>query len=111
MNYDNENIFAKIIKGEIPSEKILETDFILAFNDISPNAKIHVLVIPKGKYIDIYDFNKNASREEILGFWEGVNETIQKLKLEELGFQIKIHKGESGGQEVFHFHIHILSND
>ena len=83
----------------------------ISFNDISPKAKVHVLVIPKGPYIDIYHFNQNASKEDIIGFWNGVNETIEKLQIVDNGFQLKIHKGETGGQEVFHFHVHILSND
>ena len=111
MKYDEQNVFFKILKGEIPSKKIIETDYVLAFYDIEPKAKIHALVIPKGSYIDIYDFNKNASKEEIIGFWNGVNETIEKLQIERIGFQLKAHKGETGGQEVFHFHFHILSND
>ena len=111
MKYNKQNIFFKIIRGEIPSKKIIESDFVLAFYDIEPKAKIHALVIPKGLYVDIYDFNKNASKEEIIGFWNGVNETIEKLQIEKNGFQLKAHKGETGGQEVFHFHVHILSND
>ena len=111
MIYDEQNIFAKILRDEIPCEKILETNYAISFNDISPKAKVHVLVIPKGPYIDIYDFNKNASKEEIIGFWNGVNETIEKLQIDQNGFQLKVHKGETGGQEVFHFHVHILSND
>jgi diadenosine tetraphosphate (Ap4A) HIT family hydrolase len=111
MIYDEQNIFAKILRDEIPCEKILETNYTISFNDISPKAKVHVLVIPKGPYIDIYDFNKNASKEEVVGFWNGVNKTIEKLQIEKKGFQLKAHKGEAGGQEVFHFHVHILSND
>ncbi|MDB4184449.1 HIT domain-containing protein [Alphaproteobacteria bacterium] len=111
MIYSDQNIFAKILRKEIPCEKILENNFILSFNDISPKAKLHVLVIPKSPYIDIYDFNKNASKEEVIGFWNGVNETIEKLQIADNGFQLKTHKGETGGQEVFHFHVHILSND
>ncbi|MDC1315748.1 HIT domain-containing protein [Alphaproteobacteria bacterium] len=111
MIYDEQNIFAKILRNEIPCEKILDTNHIISFNDVSPKAKVHVLVIPKGPYIDIYDFNKNASKEEIIGFWNGVNETIEKLQIEKKGFQLKSHKGETGGQEVFHFHVHILSNN
>ena len=111
MIYDEQNIFAKILRDEIPCEKILETNYAISFNDISHKAKVHVLVIPKGPYIDIYDFNKNASKEEVVGFWNSVNETIEKLQIEKNGFQLKAHRGETGGQEVFHFHVHILSND
>ena len=130
MVYDAQNIFAKILRDEIPCKKILETNHVISFNDISPKAKVHVLVIPKGPYIDIYHFNQNASKEDIvddtssiiesfqnaskediIGFWNGVNETIEKLQIEQNGFQLKVNKGETGGQEVFHFHVHILSND
>jgi|TARA_B110000093_G_C12774150_1_gene327799 histidine triad (HIT) family protein len=111
MIYDAQNIFAKILRGEIPCIKIIDTNHTLSFNDAFPKAKIHVLVIPKGPYIDIYDFNKNASEKEIIGFWNGVNKTIEKLQIEKNGFQLKAHRGETGGQEVFHFHVHILSND
>ena len=109
MIYDEQNIFAKILRDEIPCEKILETNYAISFNDISPKAKVHVLVM-RGLGSGIKEF-KNASKEEVVGFWNGVNETIEKLQIEKKGFQLKAHKGETGGQEVFHFHVHILSND
>ena len=110
MIYDKENIFAKILRKEIPCETVFENDFILAFKDINPQAKLHVLIIPKGEFIDISDFTQNASLDEISSFWKSVGELLIKLNLKEKGFQIKTHKGKDGGQEVFHFHLHLLSN-
>ena len=73
MNYDDNNIFAKILRGEIPCNKIYEDDFILSFHDINPQKKIHALVIPKGKYVDLDDFSLNASSEEMVGLLKGIN--------------------------------------
>ena len=73
MSYDDNNIFAKILRGEIPCKKIYEDNFVLSFYDINPQKKIHALVIPKGKYIDLDDFSQNASSEEIVGFLKGIN--------------------------------------
>ena len=80
MSYDDNNIFAKILRGEIPCNKIYEDDFVLSFYDINPQKKIHALVIPKGKYIDLDDFNTNASNEEIIGLMKGVT-TVAKTNL------------------------------
>ena len=79
MNYDNNNIFAKILRGEIPCNKIYEDDFVLSFYDINPQKKIHALVIPKGKYIDLDDFSDNASSDEIVGLIKGINIVAKKL--------------------------------
>ena len=110
MSYDNENIFAKILRGEIPCDKIYEDEYILSFKDINPQAKTHVLIIPKEQYIDIADFLQNANAQYQTNFWVSVNTIIDKLALRVKGFQIKTHKGKDGGQEVFHFHLHLLSN-
>ena len=110
MIYNKENIFAKILRKEIPCKAVFENNFILAFKDINPQAKMHVLIIPKGEYVDISDFTQNASLDEISSFWKSVDELLIKLNLKEKGFQIKTHKGKDGGQEVFHFHLHLLSN-
>ena len=110
MIYDKENIFAKILRKEIPCEPVFENDFILAFKDINPQAKMHVLIIPKGEYVDISDFTQNASLDDISSFWKSVDELLVHLNLKDKGFQIKTHKGKEGGQEVFHFHLHLLSN-
>ena len=81
MSYDDNNIFAKILRGEIPCDKIYEDDFILSFNDINPQKKIHVLVIPKGKYVDLDDFSQNASPEEMAGLLKGINAVAKKLRI------------------------------
>ena len=110
MSYDNQNIFAKILRGEIPCDKIYEDEFILSFKDINPQAKTHVLIITKEQYIDIADFLQNANSQYQSNFWVSVNTIIDNLALRSKGFQIKTHKGKDGGQEVFHFHLHLLSN-
>jgi len=111
MIYDNENIFAKILSGEIPCEKFLEDDHVLSFKDINPQAKLHILIIPKKKFIDIADFLENADNDYQSSFWSSVNNIIKNLGLSDKGFQLKTHKGKDGGQEVFHFHLHLLSNN
>ena len=110
MTYDDENIFAKILKGDVPCESIFEDDYVLSFKDINPKAKLHILIIPKKKFIDIADFLENADLEYQSSFWYSVNKIIKKLNLTDKGFQLKSHKGKDGGQEVFHFHLHLLSN-
>ena len=110
MTYDNENIFAKILRSEIPCEKIFEDEFIFSFKDINPKAKLHVLIIPKKPYIDVLDFLENADSDYQSKFWISVNKIISQLDLKNKGFQIKTHKGKDGGQEVFHFHLHLLSD-
>ena len=110
MNYDKENIFAKILRDEIPCDKVYEDAYILSFKDITPKAKTHVLIIPKEPYIDIADFLQNADSQSQTNFWKSVNKIIDNLDLRSKGFQIKTHKGKDGGQEVFHFHLHLLSN-
>ena len=110
MIYDKENIFAKILRGEIPCDKIYEDEYILSFYDINPQAKMHILIIPKDPYIDVADFLQNANVQYQTNFWASVNTIIDILDLRDKGFQIKIHKGKDGGQEVFHFHLHLLSN-
>ena len=110
MSYDNENIFAKILRGEIPCDKIYEDEYILSFKDINPQAKIHMLIIPKYPYIDVADFLQNADPQYQTNFWLSINTMIDDLGLRSKWFQIKTHKGKDGGQEVFHFHLHLLSN-
>tara|TARA_B100000575_G_C22686919_1_gene417019 strand:+ start:258 stop:593 length:336 start_codon:yes stop_codon:yes gene_type:complete len=110
MSYDNENLFAKILRGEISCDKIYEDEYILSFKDINPQAKIHMLIIPKDPYIDVADFLQNADPQYQTNFWLSINTMIDDLGLRSKGFQIKTHKGKDGGQEVFHFHLHLLSN-
>lgn len=106
--YDTHNIFARILRGEIPCQKIYEDDFVLAFHDIFPKAPIHILVIPKGAYIDITDFGQRATAKEIEGFFRAVSKISSEHRLNERGFRSIANTGEHGGQEVPHFHLHLL---
>lgn len=108
MAYDDQNIFAKILRGEIPCDKVYEDDFVLAFRDIAPQAPVHILVIPKGAYISIEDFGANGSAEEIAGFYKAVSLIAQQEGLVEKGFRSIANTGDHGGQEVPHFHMHLL---
>lgn len=106
--YDEDNVFAKILKAKIPYEKVLENKYTLAFNDINPQAPIHILVIPKNSYTDLYNFTQNANLDEIKCFWELVNNVISKKVIEDNGFRIITNSGKDGNQDVPHFHVHIL---
>ena len=106
--YDKQNIFAKILRSEIPCVKILENDYALAFKDINPLALIHILVIPKNPYVDFYDFNENAKSNEIRYFWKLTNDVINQKNILEKGYRIITNSGIDGNQEVPHFHVHIL---
>lgn len=106
--YDLDNIFAKILRSEIPCNKILENEFALAFSDINPQAPIHILVIPKNPYINFYDFTKNAEIKEIEFFWKLVNDVIDKENIDVKGFRIITNSGIDGNQDVPHFHVHLL---
>tara|TARA_B100001063_G_C16586030_1_gene463164 strand:+ start:51 stop:416 length:366 start_codon:yes stop_codon:yes gene_type:complete len=114
MNYDNENIFAKILRGEIPCKKIYEDEFILSFYDINPQKKIHALVVPKGKYIDLDDFALNASKDEMVGLLKGINIVAKKLKISVdtgKGYRALANIGDHGGQEVPHLHFHLFGGE
>ncbi len=106
--YDSSNIFAKILKGDIPCKKVLETPYALAFEDLYPKAPIHVLIIPKGPYVSFSDFSQNASPAEIVGFFKSVGDVAKKLGLEESGYRILSNSGTDAHQEVPHFHIHLV---
>ena len=108
VNYDKENIFAQILRGEIPCNKVYEDQYALAFDDINPQAPIHVLVIPKGPYVSMDDFTANASTDEIAGYMRAVGEAARKLGLANPGYRILANIGENGMQEVRHLHIHIF---
>ncbi len=107
-DYDDNNIFAKILRGEIPCDKVYEDDYVLAFNDISPKAPVHVLIIPKGKYVSILDFGTHASAEEIKGFYAAVSKIAEEKGVSAMGFRSIANTGTDGGQEVPHFHLHLL---
>ena len=114
MTYDNNNIFAKILNNEIPCNKIYEDEFVLSFYDINPQKKIHVLVIPKGKYINFDDFSMNASSNEIVGMIKGINLVAKKLKISVdtgKGYRALTNISEDGGQEVPHLHFHLFGGE
>ena len=109
--YDENNIFAKILRKEIHCDKVHEDEFSLFFNDINPQAKIHVLGIPKFSCTTFSDFLKNADNKNISSFFKSVQLVISKLGLEEKGYRLISNSGEDGGQEVPHFHVHILAGE
>ena len=115
MTYDKNNIFAKILRGEIPCKKIYEDEYVLAFYDINPQKKIHALVIPKGEYVNLDDFSSKASEKEIVGLIKGVETVAKKLGISEVvkgkGYRSLVNVGEDGGQEVPHLHFHIFGGE
>ena len=114
MSYDDNNIFAKILRGEIPCNKIYEDEYVLSFHDISPQKKIHALVIPKGKYIDLDDFNSKASDKEIVGLLKGISIVAKKLGISldvGKGYRVLSNLSEDGGQEVPHLHFHLFGGE
>ena len=108
--YDPNNIFAKILRGEIPCSKVYEDDYALAFNDITPKAPVHVLVIPKNAYVSLTEFSQAATPDEIAGFFRAVGNIVEKLGVAEDGYRTIANTGLNGGQEVPHFHLHILAD-
>ena len=107
--YDDNNIFARILRGEIPSKRVYEDDFAIAFHDINPQAPIHVLVIPRGKFVSWADFSANASDAEIAGFVRAVGAVARQLGLEEPGYRLLANAGHDSHQEVPHLHVHIFA--
>jgi len=108
MIYDTNNIFAKIIRGEIPSKKVYEDEFAFAIHDLYPDAPVHVLVLPKGEYVSFDDFSRHASPEFMKGFFEAVQKVALQLGLVENGYRLVTNHGKDAFQSVFHFHVHIL---
>ena len=109
--YDKNNIFAKILRGEIPCTKIYEDKFSLAFKDINPQAKVHVLVIPKGTYVDMNDFAANAKSDEIEGLIRALGKVASILGVSTSGYRYLGNNGRDGGQEVPHLHFHIFGGE
>jgi len=107
--YDDANIFARILRGEIPCKKVYEDQWALAFHDINPQAPTHVLVIPKGKYVSFADFSATASADEITGLTRAVGKIAKDLGLEVQGYRLLANMGEHSGQEVPHFHVHLFA--
>ena len=108
MTYDDDNIFAKILRGEIPCNKVYEDEHVLAFHDINPQTKVHVLVIPKGRYVSFDDFSQQASEAEIAGFVRAAGKIARDLGVAESGYRVLANTGAHGNQEVPHFHLHIF---
>ncbi|EHH67386.1 histidine triad nucleotide-binding protein [Gluconobacter morbifer] len=108
MSYDPDNVFARILRKEIPARTVYEDDFALAFQDIAPKAPVHILVIPKGPYVSIADFGAKASPEELTGFWRAVSKVAEEQGLTEEGFRLISNSGINAGQEVPHFHVHLF---
>jgi diadenosine tetraphosphate (Ap4A) HIT family hydrolase len=107
--YDDSNIFARILRGEIPAKKVYEDEWAFAFHDIHPQAPTHVLVIPKGRYCSFADFSATASAEEIAGFMRAAGKIAKDLGLETSGYRMLANMGEHSGQEVPHFHVHLFA--
>ncbi|GFZ78831.1 putative HIT-like protein [Rickettsiales bacterium] len=109
--YDNNNIFAKILRGEAEAKIVYEDEKILAFHDKYPIAPVHILVVPKAQYISFDDFICKADTDEVAKFFRIVRKIAADLGLEESGYRIVTNHGENAGQVVFHFHIHIISGN
>ena len=107
--YDKNNVFARIIRGEIPAQKIYEDDQVLAIKDVAPAAPIHILVIPKAEYISFHDFMEKANAEEIAHFYKIVQKICADLKIDKDGYRVMCNIGAHGMQTVPHMHLHILA--
>lgn len=106
--YDDSNIFARILRGELPCTKVYEDEHVLAFNDINPQAPVHILLIPKGAYVSWDDFSARASAEEIAAFVRAAGKVAREAGLVEPGYRMLTNVGGNGGQEVPHLHLHIF---
>lgn len=107
--YDDQNVFAKILRGEIPAKKVYEDEYALAFHDIAPQAPHHILVIPTGAYVSWDDFSANASDAEIAGFVRAVGAVARAAGLVEPGYRLLANTGLDAGQEVPHLHVHVFA--
>ena len=106
--YDSQNVFARILRGEVPCNKVFENEWVLAFHDIAPKAPVHVLIIPRQAYVSFMDFHTKASPDEIVGVMRSVGEVARHMGLEKNGYRLITNAGPDSGQEVPHFHIHLL---
>ena len=107
--YDHQNVFAKILRGEIPSKPVYEDEWALAFHDIAPLTPVHVLVIPKGAYVSWDDFSARASADEIAGFVRAVGHVAREQGLLAPGYRLLANTGRHGGQEIPHLHVHLFA--
>ena len=108
MSYDDNNIFAKILRGEIPNKTVYEDEHCLAFHDINPQAPVHVLVIPKGKYVNATEFAEHATEEEQVAFNQAILKVVDLMELREPGYRLLTNCGLSAHQEVPHLHVHVF---
>lgn len=108
-SYDDNNVFARILRGEIPSKKVYEDEHVLAFHDINPLAPTHILVIPKGPYVSFDDFSQKGSQEEIAAFVRAVGSIAREAGLVQDGYRLLANTGLNSGQEVAHLHVHIFA--
>ncbi|WP_373489306.1 histidine triad nucleotide-binding protein [Blastomonas sp.] len=107
--YDDQNIFAKILRGEVPCNKIHEDDHVLAFQDINPQAPTHILIVPKGSFVSWDDFSARGTDEQIAGFVRGVGQVARMLGLVQPGYRLLANIGNHGHQEVPHLHVHLFA--
>lgn len=108
MEYDNNNVFARILRKEIPATIVYEDEYALAFHDVFPKTPVHILVIPKGEFISFFDFSEKAPPELMVGFTKAIHHVIKSFGLQKDGFRILSNHGQHGGQEVPHYHVHIF---
>ena len=106
--YDDQNVFAKILRGELPCTKVYEDEWVLAFNDIAPLAPVHILVIPKGPYVSWDDFTARASNDEVAAFVRAVGQIARENELVEEGYRLLANVGRNSGPEIPHLHVHIF---
>lgn len=110
-NYDENNIFAKIIRGEIPCDEVYQDDYVLSFRDVNPAAKLHILVVPKAEFVSFDDFMQKESAENITKFFSTVQKIAGRLGVDKSGYRLITNHGEDGNQSVPHFHVHILAGE
>jgi len=106
--YDSTNIFARILRGEVPSNKVYEDEHALAFHDVNPQAPVHILVVPKGAFVSWDDFSERGSAEEIAGFVKAVGHVARSQGMVTRGYRLLANVGRNGGQEVPHLHVHVF---
>ena len=113
MKYDKNNIFAKILRGEVSCNKVYENKYVLSFHDINPKKKLHILIIPKGEYVDLDHFNTEASEKEIVELSKSITHIVKMLKISsgEKGYRVITNTCQNGGQEVPHLHHHIFGDE
>ena len=109
MPYDRDNVFARILRGELPCTPVYEDEHVLAFRDIHPQAPTHVILIPKGEYLSVDDFSRNASDAELAGFMRAIGRIAQQEGVAEGGYRILADHGRAAHQEVPHFHLHLFA--